>query len=104
MERFVQLAALLDDGEAACVSIASSRGLSLATDNRRAIMIANDLSVEILTTPEILMNWISTVSPESREIADVIYNIERYGRFRPHHTSVHTKWWKDNSLRGQESI
>ena len=97
LEQFIQLATLLDDGEAACMAIASLRGLPLSTDDRKAITVANDLDVEILTTPEILKNWIIAVSPEPGEITEVVDNIERYGRFRPHHTSVHAKWWMDNS-------
>ncbi len=96
LERFIQLAALLDDGEAACLTIASLRGLLLATDDRKAIAVANDLGVEVLTTPEILMNWISKMSPKAMEIAEVINNIEHFGRFRPHHTSTYAKWWKNN--------
>lgn len=103
LDQFIQLATLLDDGEAACVAIASSRGLSLATDDRKAIAIAKDLSVEVVTTPEILMNWINAVAPEPEEIAKVIENIERYGRFKPHHTSPHATWWNNNgpSVRGE---
>ncbi len=104
LERFVQLAAILDDGEAACVAIASSRKLPLATDDRKAIAVAYDLGVEVLTTPEILMSWIVAASPDHKEIAEVIENIERYGRFRPHHTSAHAKWWNDNGPGGQESV
>jgi predicted nucleic acid-binding protein len=96
LEQFVQLATVLEDGEAVCVAMASSRGFSLATDDRKAIAIAGVLNIDVLTTPEILMNWIKVSSPGPKEIAKVIENIERYGRFKPHHTSNHAKWWKDN--------
>lgn len=102
LERFVQLATILDDGEAVCVAIASLRGLSLATDDRKAIAIAGDLGIDVLTTPEILMNWIDVASPEPKEITKVIENIERYGRFRPHHTSDYAKWWRDSGSCGEE--
>lgn len=103
LERFVQLASVLDDGEAGCVAIASSRGLSLATDDRKAIAIASDMNIDVLTTPEILMKWINASSPEPNEITKVIENIERYGRFKPHHTSDHAKWWKSNGPCGKEN-
>lgn len=103
LERFVQLAAILDDGEAACLTIASSRKLSLATDDRKAIAVASDLGVEVQTTPEILISWIDAASPARKEIAEVIESIERYGRFRPHHTSTHAKWWHDNGPCGESS-
>lgn len=98
LERFVRLATLLDDGEAACMTIASCRSVSLATDDRKAIAVANDLGVEVLTTPDILKRWIDTVSPQPQNIGVVIRNIERYGRFKPHYTSPRAQWWSDNSL------
>lgn len=97
LEQFIQLATLLDDGEAACLTVASSRALLLATDDRKAIKVANDLNIEVLTTPEILMSWIVATLPKPEEIAKVIDNIERFGHFKPHHTSSHAEWWKNAS-------
>lgn len=101
LELFVRLASILDDGEAACETIAFSRGLGLATDDRKAIAVARDLGLEVVTTPEILMRWIDAASPEREEIREVIKNIERFGRFKPHHASLHAKWWDENGLGGE---
>lgn len=101
LELFVRLAGILDDGEAACEAIAFSRGLDLATDDRKAIAVASDLGLEVVTTPEILMRWIDATSPEGEEIREVIKNIERFGRFKPHHASPHAKWWDENGSGGK---
>ncbi len=101
LELFVRLAGILDDGEAACEAIAFSRGLGLATDDRKAIAVASDLGLEVVTTPEILMRWIDATSPERQEIKEVIKNIERFGRFKPHHASLHAKWWDENGSGGE---
>src|SRR5262245_31843056 len=42
---FVQLAASLDDGEAACLAIAKCRGWAVATDDRKARRTAGQLNV-----------------------------------------------------------
>ena len=98
LAQFIQLATMIDDGEAMCMAIASSRHFSLATDDRKAMAIAASLGINVLTTPEILIKWCGTCSARPRDTADVIMNIERYGRFRPHYTSPHAGWWEKNQV------
>jgi predicted nucleic acid-binding protein len=93
--QFVQLAAVIDDCEAACLAIAVIRGLALATDDRRALQIATDLGVSVMTTPELLKNWTERASPKQHEVTDAIVCIERYGRFRPHNTCTYAEWWAE---------
>jgi predicted nucleic acid-binding protein len=100
LARFVELARIIDDGEAACLAMASVRGLMLATDDRRAIRVAADLGVAIVTTPELLKLWIEHTTPDADEVADIIHCIERYGRFKPHHTSPHARWWDKHGQDG----
>ncbi len=100
LARFVELARIIDDGEAACLAIASVRGLMLATDDRRAIPVAADLGVPIMTTPELLKLWIERTAPDANEVADVIRCMERYGRFKPHHTSPQARWWDKHGQDG----
>ncbi len=93
LSQFVQLAALIDDCEAACLAIAALRGLALATDDKRAIHIATDLGVSIVTTTQLLKNWAQHASPAQNEVTNAILCIERYGRFRPHALCAHAQWW-----------
>jgi predicted nucleic acid-binding protein len=95
LSQFVQLAALIDDCEAACLAIAALRGLALATDDKRAIHIATDLGVSIVTTPQLLKNWAQHASPAQNEVTNTILCIERYGRFRPHAPCPHAQWWAE---------
>ncbi len=96
--QFVQLAALIDDCEAACLAIAALRGFVLATDDKRAIHVATDLGVSIVTTPELLKNWSERGSPSQYELVDAIACIERYGRFRPHSLCPYATWWAEQKL------
>ena len=102
LERFVQLAGLIDDGEAACLAISSVRGASLATDDRRTIQIATKLNVPIVTTPELVRTWTESASPEPLEMAEVIQCIERYGRFTPHRSSQYAKRWAQHSKTAEQ--
>jgi predicted nucleic acid-binding protein len=93
LSQFVQLATLIDDCEAACLAIAALRGLAIATDDKRAIHVAADLGVPIVTTPQLLKNWAQHASPAQNEITKAILCIERYGRFRPHALCAQARWW-----------
>jgi predicted nucleic acid-binding protein len=98
LSQFVRLAAMIDDCEAACLAIAAVRGLVLATDDKRAIQIATDLGVSVVTTPELLKNWTERVSPKQHEVTDAIMCIERYGRFRSHTLCAHAQWWAEQRI------
>jgi predicted nucleic acid-binding protein len=95
LEQFMHLAGIIDDGEAACLAIASQRGHILATDDRRAIKVATELNVSIVTTPDLIKKWVESTLPEPFQVMDTIRCIERYGRFRPHPSSPHAKWWEE---------
>jgi predicted nucleic acid-binding protein len=95
LAQFVQLAVLIDDCEAACLAVASVRGLPLATDDKRAIQVATGLGVPVVTTPLLVKNWAERVASAPPEVADAIVCIERYGRFRPHDTCPYAEWWAD---------
>lgn len=94
---FVLLATQLDDGEASCLAIAQSRGWTVATDDRKALRMASELGIATITTPEILQAWVAATTPKPEEVADVLSNIERYARFRPHRSSRFYDWWFDRS-------
>lgn len=95
LELFMHLAGIIDDGEAACLAIASNRGHILATDDRRAIKVATELNVSIVTTPDLIKEWVKFTSPEPFQVTETIHCIERYGRFRPHPSSPHAEWWEE---------
>lgn len=94
-ELFMHLAGIIDDGEAACMAIAYNRDCVLATDDRRAIKVATEMNVSIVTTPDLIKRWVEYTSPEPLQVMDIIQCIERYGRFRPHPSSPHAKWWEE---------
>lgn len=96
VSRFVELATLIDDGEAACLTISSLRGHDLATDDRRAQGLAADLDVPVISTPQLLQRWRRNEDVPSDALAHVIHRIERYAKYWPHHTSPHYEWWQQH--------
>lgn len=90
---FVNLATQLDDGEAACLAIAESRGWWLATDDRKGIRIASEHGVDVITTPEIIKHWADDTSASDKETATVVQNIDRFACYRPRKKSPLYSWW-----------
>jgi predicted nucleic acid-binding protein len=93
-EEFVRLARILDDGEALCLALAKCRGWVLATDDRKAIRVANDESVATVTTPELIKHWADSCRAENDAIATVLRNVERFARFTPRRGMLLADWWE----------
>jgi predicted nucleic acid-binding protein len=90
---FVQMAAQLGDGEAACFAIAAKRGWALATDDRRARRLAAESSLAVITTPELVKLWAENTQASDEEIAAVLQNIERFAYFTPRASAPKYGWW-----------
>ena len=95
IDLFVQLAATLDDGEAASMAIAKCRSWGLASDDRKARRQAGQLGVTLLTTAELVKEWAENTSASDADVATVLQNIQNFARFIPHRTMPLHKWWLD---------
>lgn len=92
---FVELAGKLDDGEAMCLAIAKARGWRMATDDRKARRLADELGVNVLTTPHMMKTWAEETSAPDAGIAVVLRSIETCARFVPHRTQPLYQWWTE---------
>jgi predicted nucleic acid-binding protein len=95
--QFVTLAANLDDGEAACLSLAANRKWLLASDDRVARRIAGELGVDVIGTPQIIKRWANQNKVTGTDLASTLQAIQKYARFVPHRTAQDFDWWM-NSL------
>ena len=97
---FVQLATMLDDGEAACLAIAKVRSWTLATDDRKGRREATSLGVPVVTTPELVKAWADATKADEAAVARVLRDIQDYARFSPHKTMPLHSWWVDAISKG----
>lgn len=95
LELYVDLATQIDDGEAMALAIAKSRGWTLSTDDRKAIRIANGLSVCVLTTPELVKRWADTATASRDELRETLCLIEDRASFFPAASHPLHSWWRD---------
>ena len=93
LDSFIQFARKLDDGEASCLAIARSRGWTVASDDRKARRIASENNIALVSTPELIREWVDVTSAGESVVADVLRLIERFARFRPRRTDPLHDWW-----------
>lgn len=97
IEAFIEFAAQVDDGEASCLAIAKSRGWLVATDDQKAIRVASEAGISVITTPELLQRWMGIASPTDAVVAEALLSIERFANFRPRRESALYDWWTTRS-------
>jgi hypothetical protein len=95
----VELAAELDDGEAAALAICQARGWVLATDDRKAWRFAGERGVTTVTSPELVKAWADGTSAATTEVGEVLNNIQTFARFVPHKTMPLAEWWRAAAIR-----
>ena len=94
VELYIELAARIgDDGESMGLAIAKCRGWSVLTDDKKARRIAQELSVPVLGTPDVMKLWAGIAQPSESELATVLAAIERFSNYRPGRGAVDYDWW-----------
>lgn len=91
---FVKFASSVDDGEAATLAMAVSRGLAMATDDRKAVRLAGSVGVSrCWTTAELLRDFCLAVSLSSLDTREALQAVERRARFYPPRRDPAYEWW-----------
>ncbi|RJP35229.1 MAG: hypothetical protein C4547_09750 [Phycisphaerales bacterium] len=90
---FVRLATELADGEAMALAIASVRGWTVATDDRKARRIAGGLAVPVVTTPELVQRWAKSSRMGRRKLRALLASIQSSARFAPGPNAPGHDWW-----------
>ena len=93
LARFVALAKSVDDGEASTLAVAVERGIEFATDDRRAIRIAGELGVTVMTTPQLMRSWAERSGATAADLRFALASVERRGNFRPRRDDPEREWW-----------
>jgi hypothetical protein len=93
---FMRYAAIFrSDGEAMCLAIAAERKWTVATDDRRAIRIAQQAGLKVVSCPELLKSWADATHPAQPELCRVLRDIRVLAQFRPNSTMPEYQWWVD---------
>jgi len=91
---YVQLAALVDDGEAATIAVAIHRHIQLATDDRKArsLCVQRGLT-EPLRTLALVHSYADMAGLDHGETRELLIKIRDRASFQPPRTDPDQKWW-----------
>ncbi len=96
LDLFTQYATLFrSDGEAMCLALAESRGWLIATDDKKAIRIGQQVGLSVLSSPQLVKMWADTAHPDQPTLVKTLRDIELLAQFRPNATMPECQWWLD---------
>ena len=92
---FVELAALLDDGEAVTGAIALNRGHAVAIDDRKARRVLGEHApgMRLVSTLELMRQWSESVPVQ--EVSDALRAMQHKARYIPGQRDPLYSWWRD---------
>lgn len=94
---FVELAAQLDDGEAATIAVAIKRQMAFVTDDRKAMRIfeQQNPATRGLSTLEIIREWHEQENNDPLLTQTALQNILRYANYKPGKNHLLFEWWNE---------
>ncbi len=99
-DRFVHYAAQFrSDGEAMCLAIAEQRGWVVATDDRKAIRVAQRAGLTVVCCPELVKRWADATGPDQATLNEVLQDIQVLAQFKPNSTMPAYQWWVDERAK-----
>lgn len=96
MDRFTHYASVFrSDGEAMCLALAEERKWVVATDDRKAIRVAQHAGLTVVSCPELVKTWAVATGPDQAALNRVLRDIQVLAQFTPNPTMSEYQWWVD---------
>jgi hypothetical protein len=100
LNQFTRYAAIFrSDGEAMCLALALERKWVVATDDRKAIRVAQKAGLTIVSCPELVKTWADSTRPNQTTLNNVVQDIQVLAQFKPNPTMPEYQWWVDELAR-----
>ncbi len=92
--RFLHYATIFrSDGESMCLALAEARGWAVATDDRKAIRIATQAGLSVVSSPQLLKMWADAIRPDAAVLEKALNDIQTLARFVPQSSMPEAAWW-----------
>ncbi len=96
LDRYTHYAAAFrSDGEAMCLAIAERRGWVVATDDRKAIRVAQQAGLTVASCPQLVKAWAAAAAPRQVVLQKVLQDIQVLAQFKPNPSMPEYQWWND---------
>jgi len=91
--RFVHLAQMVDEGEAAAAAAAMHRGYDLVVDDLKARRVFAG-GVPLIWSLELVHHWCTSAGIPGDEVGAILANIRQKARYQPHVAHPLLNWWQ----------
>jgi hypothetical protein len=94
LDRYTHYATVFrSDGESMCLALAERRGWVVATDDRKAIRVARQVGLTVVSCPELVKAWAAAVRPDSPTLVQTLRDIQVLAQFKPNPSMPEHGWW-----------
>lgn len=94
---YLELAAIVDDGEAATIALAIHHRIELATDDRRARRLCAERGLaEPARTVALLLAYAEAARLKNNEVRQMLIQVRDRASFLPARSDPDLKWWNDH--------
>jgi hypothetical protein len=94
LDRFTHYASVFrSDGESMCLAIAEQRKWVVATDDRKAIRVARQVGLTVVSCPALVKAWADATGPDQAVLIRVLQDIEILAQFKPNPSMPEYHWW-----------
>jgi predicted nucleic acid-binding protein len=94
---YLELASVVDDGEAATIALAIHQRIDLATDDRRARRLCAERGLaEPARTGALLQAYGEAAQLTNDEVRQMLIRVRDRASFLPARSDPHLKWWNDH--------
>jgi hypothetical protein len=96
LDRYTHYATVFrSDGESMCLALAEQRGWVVATDDRKAIRVAQQAGLAVISCPELVKKWADATGPNQAVLHKVLQDIQILAQFKPNPSMPECQWWVD---------
>lgn len=93
---YLELARIIDDGEAATIAVAALRDIPLATDDRKARRVCAERQIpEPSRTLTLIQAYADAAQLSPAEIRSLLIKIRDRASFQPQRSDPDHKWWRE---------
>lgn len=101
LDRFTHYSTLYrSDGESMCLALAEKRGGG-ATDDRRAIRVAQQAGLTVVSCPRLVKTWADATTPDRATLLRILQYIQELSQFKPNSTMSEYQWWVDQLAKAE---
>jgi hypothetical protein len=94
LDRYTHYASVFrSDGESMCLALAERRGWVVATDDRKAIRVAQLAGLTVVSCPELVKAWADATAPSQAVLTKVLQDIQVLAQFKPNPSMPEHGWW-----------